>query len=476
MIKAIIYKSAWMGALLFLLSACAPDLVQKSSGLQVPDGYGILSDTANSAAIDWKAYFKDPNLIALIDTALKSNQELRIFLQEIQVEQNEVQVLKGEYLPFVSAGLGLEVDKVGRYTRNGVVEASHEIKPGREFPEPLSNLTFGLQAQWEIDAWSKLRTARKAAANRYLASVEGRNLLVTNLVAEIANEYYELLALDNQLILVKQNVALQRNALELVRLQKQSARVTELAVKRFEAQLLDTKSLQYIIQQRITEAENRINFLLGRFPQRVERDANGFNTLAHDSIQAGIPAQLLSRRPDIRQAELQLAAAKLDVRSARARFYPSLDIEAGLGFEAFDPKYLITTPESLVYSAAGGLVAPLVNRRAIKAAYGNATARQEQAVYHYERTILNAYIEVMNQLSNLSNMQVSYVMKEQQVTSLAQAVEISNNLFKSARADYIEVLLTQEEALDSKLELIETKTKQIQSWVSLYRALGGGWE
>jgi NodT family efflux transporter outer membrane factor (OMF) lipoprotein len=334
----------------------------------------------------------------------------------------------------------------------------------------------GVFATWEVDIWHKLRNAKKAAVNRYLSTVEGKNFMVTNLIAEIANSYYELLALDNQLEIVKQNIEIQGNALEIVKLQKEANRVTELAVRRFEAQVLNTRSLQYDIQQRIVETENRINFLVGRFPQPIERSSRNFINLVPETIHAGIPAQLLENRPDIRQAEQDLVAAKLDMQVAKANFYPSLGITAGIGYQAFNPAHLLKTPESLLFSLAGDLAAPLINKNAIKATYYSANATQIQAVYNYERTILNAYIEVANQLSKISNLENSYALKAQQVQALTESINISNELFKSARADYMEVLMTQRDALESKFELIETKQQQMNAFVNMYQALGGGWK
>jgi multidrug efflux system outer membrane protein len=136
----------------------------------------------------------------------------------------------------------------------------------------------------------------------------------------------------------------------------------------------------------------------------------------------------------------------------------------------------LLTPESFLYSLVGGLVRPLVNRNSIKAAYYSANARQIQAVYNYERTILNAYIEVANQIANISNLQKSYDLKSRQVDALIQSTNISNTLFKSARADYMEVLLTQRDALESRFDLVETKVQQLNAMINTYRALGGGWK
>ncbi|MFB9862671.1 TolC family protein [Rufibacter immobilis] len=467
----------WLGITLVTLTytACSvPTLVQKSENKTVPAHYTNAQDTTNAAQVPWKSFFADPFLTALIDTALQRNQELNITLQEIEIARNEVRIRKGEYLPSVGLRAGAGVDKVARFTNIGALEATTEIEPGKEMPEPLQDYLVGAYATWEVDVWHKLRNARKSAVNRYLASVEGRNFMVTNLISEIAEAYYELLALDTQLAIVRQNIDIQSNVLKIVRLQKEAARVTELPVRRFQAQVLHTQSLQYEIQQKITEAENRINFLVGRFPQPVPRNTQAFESLVPTVTQTGVPAQLLANRPDIRQAELNLAASKLDVQVARARFYPSLGITAGVGLQAFNPTYLFK-PESILYSLAGDITAPLVNRNAIKAVYASANAQQIQSVYNYERTILNAYIEVANQVAKISNLEKSYDLKSREVEALTQSIEISNNLFTSARADYMEVLMTQRDALESRFDLVETKMQQMQAVVNIYRALGGGW-
>lgn len=458
------------------VTACSiPVSFQKTENKMVPLSFNHSQDTTNSGRIQWRDFFSDPNLIALIDTALRNNQELNITLQEIEIARNEIRARKGEYLPFVNVGAGAGVDKPGRYTSKGSSEATTEIKPGKETPDPLQDYYVGAFATWEVDIWNKLHNAKRAAVSRYLATVEGKNFLVTNLIAEIANSYYELLALDNELDIVQQNIRIQTGALEVVRLQKQSARVTELAVRRFEAQVLNTRGLQYGIQQNITEMENYINFLIGRYPQPIQRNSQDFINLVPTLIQSGIPSQLLENRPDVRQAEQSLAAAKLDVNVAKARFFPSLGISAGIGFQAFNPSFLIQTPQSLTYSLVGDLIAPLVNRNAIKATYYNANAMQVQAVYNYEKTLLNAYIEVANQLSMINNMQLSYELKAQEVQALTQSITISTSLFNSARADYMEVLLTQRDALESRFDLIENKKKQMNAMVNVYHALGGGW-
>ncbi|WP_073282614.1 TolC family protein [Hymenobacter psychrotolerans] len=478
MLKKRIYQGLSATLLALSVAACkTPELATKAAGRPVPASYATTTtDSTNTARTQWRQFFTDPHLIGLIDTALQHNQELNISLQEIQIARNEVQIRKGEYLPFVGLGAKAEAERPSRNTLPGATEEAIRIQPEHRNPEPLQNYQIGTFASWEVDVWHKLRNARKSAALRYLATVEGRNFTVTNLIAEIATSYYELLALDNQLAIVRQNIELQTNALELVKLQKDAARTTELAVQRFEAQVHTTRSLQYTIQQRIIETENRLNFLVGRYPQPITRTAAAFNALPATTIQAGIPTQLLQNRPDIRQAEQTLAATKLDVQVARANFYPALRITGGAGFGAFKPGLLLSTPESMLYSLAGDLVAPLVNRNGIKAVYGSANAVQIQAAYQYERTILNAYVEVANQLASIRNLQQVYEEKAQAVQALNQSSAISSSLFRSARADYTEVLFTQRDALESRFELIETRLQQFNATVNVYRALGGGWK
>ncbi len=473
-----------IGGLIFILHSCAiPEITQKQVDIGLPKNYVqsqsdavVTNDVQNSISVNWKEFFEDPYLTALIDSALINNKEINILLQKISIASNEIQARKGEYKPFLNAGVGAEVEKVGAYTRNGAVEENLEIEEGKAFPELLSNIQLGLYASWELDVWKKLRNAQQVAVLEYMATLEGRNFLVTNLVAEIANSYFELLALDNQLANLEQNIQIQQDALEVVKLLQQAARANSLAIKRFEAEVQKNQSEIYNLKQQIVETENRINFLVGRGPQPVPRNSDNFIDLMPKMVQSGIPSQLLENRPDIRQAELELKAAALNIEVAKANFYPSFGIKAGLGYQAFNPKYLLSTPKSLLFSLAGDAMAPLVNRNAIEAEYQTANAQQIKAAYEYEQVILNAYREVANQLSNVDNLQQNYQLKTQQVAALTESIEISNQLFQSARADYMEVLLTQRDALEAKMELIETKKEQMSAMVDLYKALGGGWQ
>jgi outer membrane protein TolC len=191
-------------------------------------------------------------------------------------------------------------------------------------------------------------------------------------------------------------------------------------------------------------------------------------------LSLGVPAALLQNRPDIRQAERELAAAGLDIKVAQARFYPTLMITAGVGWEAFNPRYWFQTPESLIYNVAGNLVAPLINKRAIQADYMNANARQLQALYNYQKVILNAFTEVINRISKVQNYSNSVAIKQQQVEALEESVEIVSKLYNFARAEYIDLLFAQRDLRDARMVLIDTRKEQLTAIVETYQALGGG--
>jgi len=461
----------------FAAAGCkAPAIVPLTAGRAIPASFAENSDTTTVAVTPYGSFFKDRDLVELIDTALKNNQELMMTLQDIEIAKNDIRVRKGALLPSVGIGAGVGVEKVGRYTSQGAGDATTDIADGKETPDPLLDYRLAATANWEVDIWKKLRNSKKAAVSRYLSTIEGKNFVLTNLIAEVAEAYYELQSYDSQLEIVKQNIKLQKNALEIVKVQKEAMRTTELAVQKFQAEVLASRSREFEILQNIKETENRINFLLGRYPQEIKRDRSIILGVSPAAVTAGIPSQMLTNRPDVKQAELELEAAKLDVKVARAEFYPSLDISAAVGIQAFKPSYFFKFPESVLYSLAGDIAGPLINRNAIKAEFSSANARQVQAMFNYQKVILNAYMEVSNELSRIGNLDKSYDLKSQQVAALNKSIDVANDLFKSARADYFEVLMTQRDALEAKLELVETKKEQLNAVVHVYRALGGGWK
>ncbi|MEI6740694.1 MAG: efflux transporter outer membrane subunit [Gemmatimonadaceae bacterium] len=433
-------------------------------------------DSTGIGAIGWKRFFEDSTLVALIDTAVQRNPELLMTLKEVEMARNEVQAIDGRLLPRVFGTASLGVDKSPRYTAEGAGNASTDMEPGTKVPDPLPDISLGFMAGWEVDIRGKIRSQKGAALSRYLGTMEGNRFVMTGLVAEVANTYYELTALDAKLAIIRQTVELQRNELEVVRTQKQAAVVSELAVKQFEALLLNSQAMEFEVLQQIREAENRMNLLLGRYPQPVARSASRPMFERSQALDQGLPSQLLHNRPDIRQAELELAASRFDVKAARAEFYPEVNLAAGLGIRAFKPSYLFTIPESMAFSLVGDMMAPLFNRKSITAELGRATAYQQKALIQYQQTVLHGFTEVTNLVSAIGNLDRVYSYKAQQAAALDTAISVSRDLFTSARANYLEVLTAQREAIDIKLELVETRLRQRVALTNLYRALGGGWQ
>lgn len=462
-------------AILALSNCKAPQLGTETPLNPTPQTYNTRKDSANSADINWKKYFNDPVLAGYIDTAIQNNLDLLMTVQRIEMARSNVKFAKGALLPNVSGNVSAGQRRFGRYTMDGAGNRTTEITPGQIVPNDLPDFYLGLQSSWEIDLWGKLRNRRQAALARYLASTEGRNLVITNLIAEMASTYYELLALDIELEIIKETIVLQNNQLQIIKIEKEAGRANELAVKQFEGQLYNSQSLEIEVLQQITETENKLNFLLGRYPQPIKRDKLTFNQVIPTQIFLGIPADLLKNRPDIRQAEYELIASRANVKAARAAFYPSLNISAGIGFQAFDMRYLFS-PQSLAYNALGGLTAPLINTSAIKAQFRNAKAAQLEALYAYQRTILNGYVEVYNQMTNISNLEQIYTLKNNEVSVLNNAIETASELYLTGRATYLEIVITRKNALQSRLELIEIKRRQYNAVINIYRALGGGWE
>ncbi|MCK9619610.1 MAG: efflux transporter outer membrane subunit [Methylobacter sp.] len=475
--KTKIYYTATIALFIASLNGCGTLNTNLSiPEKEVPASFGNQKNTASSIAnINWREYFADTHLQKLIDTAISNNIDLQMALQRIEVSRSSVKLANGALLPKVDLNIGAGIRKFGLYTMDGAGNASTEITPGQIVPENLPDYYVGLQSSWEVDIWGKLRNQRKSAVSHYLSSIEGTNFVISNLVADVAIYYNELLALDNELEIIRQTLLKQQEALDVIVLQKEAGRTNELAVQQFKAQLLSTRILEKNTLQQITETENKINFLLGRYPQPIQRIKEVLFKEMPQQISSGVPSQLLANRPDVREAEFQIEASKFDLKAAKAAFYPNFNITASFGFQAFNPEFLFSSPASIAYSVMGTLVAPLINMNALKAHFNTAKANQLTAMHNYQKTILNGYIEVANELSNIQNLQQINALKKQQSDVLKQSVETSNELFKYARASYLEVLIAQQSALQSNLELINVIKRQRISTINVYKALGGGW-
>ncbi len=449
------------------------------SDMTLPQTYAGKTDTIGIAKLPIKQFFDDIYLVKLIDTALKANPDIQSALQRVEVAAANFKYNKSWLTPSVEFNATAGLERYGNYTMNGVgnydTNLSSNIKGQQHIPNPTPDYFVGLKSSWEVDLWGKLINQKKSAYSRFLASRSGYQLVVTSLTAQIAIAYYQLLALDVEQDIIEKNIILQKNALDIIEIQKLGGRATELAVQQFNAQLLRTQGLKYSIDQQIAEAENQIRFLTGDFTKTINRDTSIYSLKLPGALKAGIPSQLLLNRPDIHQAELELVAMNADIKSARAAFLPSLTLSPYVGYNSFNASVLFN-PVSAVYGLIGGVTAPIFNRARIKANYNRTLAEGKQALYNYQKTILNGYQEVMNGLTGIENYNNFYQLKLREVQALKNAVNVSNDLFLVGRATYLEVITAQRNVLDAELELANTKKNIFMNAVNLYRSLGGGWQ
>jgi NodT family efflux transporter outer membrane factor (OMF) lipoprotein len=421
----------------------------------------------------WRKHFTDPKLQALTEQALKNNLDLKIALERIEMAKAQITAARGMLAPKVSGVAGAGIQRFGLYTMDGAGNSTTPIYDGRIVPRDVQDYTVGLQTSWEIDLWGKLRSKKASATARLLASVEGRNLVQTHLIADLATAYYELLALDAEITNIDETIKIQRDALETVQTQKKAGSANELAVQQFEALLFNLQGMRLDTQQHIVEQEGVICTMLGDPQRPIARNRASLmnSTLPH--LSSGVPADMLKNRPDIRRAEFELAATKADVKAAKAAFLPSVSINGVLGLQAFQSNVLLNI-HSATYSALGGLVAPLINRKAIQAEFDHANASQLEALSTYQQSIVNGYVEVHNQMAFIRILKDLQTLKTKEVHLLIESVATATDLFRTRRATYIEVLNAQQNALKARLQLIGVTKRQFQVQANLYQALGGG--
>ncbi len=475
-------KFNYITLLLFtgLLGGCkiqAPSV--KDGKFRLPAVYTTAADTSAATLPTPGAFFRDAKLIALIDTALKNNFDLRLAAQRIEMARAGLRLQQGNNLPDLWASMVVGQRKFGKYTIDGVgnydTGFSTNLDDNQKIPDPvIPDYYLGVQSSWEADLWGKLKSRRKAAAARFIASSYGKELITTSLVADVSDMYFELIILDNEKTILDENIVLQQSALDIVSVLKQAGEANQLGVELIHAQLLNSRALRVEVDQKIIEVENRVNFLLGRFPQPVERSALVWEDMIPPAIRAGVPTTLLANRPDIREAEFELLAADADVYAAKAAFYPSFNISAGMGLQAFRAAVFLN-PASFAYTLAGGLAAPLLNRRQIAADLMASESGQKQAYIAYQKTVVNSFTEVYNFLNLIGNTDATYDLKSREVEILRSSVETSRQLFRSGRATYLEVITAQKTALQAQIELVTLRKQQYHAVIGLYKSLGGGW-
>jgi outer membrane protein TolC len=424
----------------------------------------------------WK---RDSLLVQLIDSVLVRSNDIKIGFLEMAASRADFVYQRGLRMPTVGGVVQPSLRRFGKYTMDGVgnfdTKFSTNITREQIIPEHLPDLLIGVQSSWEWDIWGKLAKRKKASALRYLATESGQQWLITSLVAEVASAYGQLIALDKEMDILKANIDIQRKAFELVKVQKEAGVVNESAVQQLEAQLLNSRAQEGDVLQQITVLENQVRYYLNKPGAVIKRSPFPFQCSLDSTLFAHVQIDQLERRPDIRQAKLNLSAAFESKESAKLALKPSVVLSGILGVQGFQPAFLFQLPASMAYQLLGGITTPWLNRSAISADILRTDAQWKVQDLAYQNALIQGYLEWDTQVKSLGYLQRQSQLKEREVLLTKGAINTVGTLFLTANASYLEVLTAQQNALRSELELLEYSRKRWTHAIQLYRVLGGGW-
>lgn len=421
-------------------------------------------DTATIADIPWREYFTDAYLIGLIEESLEHNADLQVAVTTIRQAEANLNMARVSYFPTVAL--------TGQVTNTTTSDADKTLGYNSQ------NVSLGIAASWELDIWGKLNRQSRSRYALFLQSHSYRNLIQSSLIANIATSYYSLLALDAQLGITTETVRLLEENVETMMALKEAGmqNVNEAAVEQSRALMLRTKLSIYDLESAIHQMENAISVMLGREPGTIERSSFEAQTVPA-KLSTGVPAQLLARRPDVMQAELDFRSAFELTNAAQASFYPSVTLNAGsmIGFVASGFSNFLSS-ENLLANVIGGITQPIFNRGQLKGNLKIAEARQEAALITFENTVLRAGQEVSDILFSYESSVRKNSIRQEQIDSSQKAVEYTKDLLVAGEANYTEVLTAEQNYLSAQLGEVSDKLEQLQYSVNLYRALGGGAE
>lgn len=407
------------------------------------------NDTNTIANIPWQEIFTDTSLQNLIQTGITNNLDLLSAFSRVRIAQ--AYYLQSRSALFPSLNL------------NGNVDHSNSTQ-----------YQLGLTSAWEIDIWGKLGSSKRANLANLLQTEAGAKAVQTGLVATIASYYYQLLTLDKQLLITEQTVENWKSTVVTMKALKEAGRVTEAAVVQSEAQQYGAEVTIPDLKQTIKELENALSVLIGSSPSDIQRSGLD-NQQVMASLSTGIPAQLLSNRPDVQQAELNLRQFFELTNVARTYFYPSISITASAGQYSSTIEKLFDSASSLAQIGAG-LVQPIFNQRLNKTRFEVAIAEQQEALYNFQLTLLKAGQEVSDAMSSYNTSNEKITMREKQIDALEKSVDYSQELLENGFANYTEVITARQSLLQAELARVNDRLQKLNAVVDLYRSLGGGWK
>ena len=457
--------------LAILLSSCLATKSYKKPDVETKNLYPfqqVQLDSTTLADMPWQEVFEDPQLRNLIDEALQNNLELQSAIQQIRVAEANFYEGKMSLLPSLTAGANASYNEPSDNSTNlGGTTGNIAIPASEQYGVSLSS-------SWELDVWGKLTSTKKASYAALLQAEATRRAVQTRLIAQVANAYYRLLALDKQLNITQQTVENRREDVQTIKTLKESGIVTGVSVQQSIANRYAAEVTVMELKQQITEQEHALSNLLGRAPGTIKRSSL-VEQEPIDSLATGMPAQLLRNRPDIIAAEQSFRSAFELTNSARAQFYPSFRLTAEGGYQSLQTGDLFQ-PGSIFYNLIAGVTQPIFNKGQNKAQLKRSKAQQKQARLGLRSTVINASSEVSDALSQYQNAEQKLEYRRQQLEALQNAVDYSRELLQFGEANYTEVLTAQQNYLAAQLNNVEDRLQQLTAGVNLYRALGGGWD
>ena len=420
------------------------------------------TDTTTIADIPWREYFKDPILQGLIEEGLQNNFDLKIAVTRIQQAEANLGMAKAAYFPDISLVGQAEHSRSSNGNKGKDVLGYHSTA-----------YTLGISTSWELDIWGKLNRQSKAKYAQFLNSHAYHNLIKTSLVANIATSYYSLLALDEQLKITKETVTLLEESTTTMQALMEAGMLNGASVEQSKSLLYSTRVTIPDLESQVRQMENSISTLLGRKPGYVARTAISGQTIVPE-LASGIPAQMLAKRPDVQQAELDFRSAFELTHAARAAFYPSITLTSGMIGYGANSLSNFFKPENIFANIIGGLTQPIFAKKQLTGNLKIAKAQQHEALLTFEKTVLSAGEEVSNILYSYESSLGKNEIRESQISSLNKAVDFTQELLKAGEADYTEVLTAEQNLLQAQLGQVSDKLEQLQYSVDLYKALGGG--
>ncbi len=461
--------------LLVFLSACKVSKDVETPKAQLPSNFRNTAtnaaDTNSIADIQWKNFFTDVALQKLIDSAIVRNYDMQIAVKNIDEAQLLFKQVKWNYVPQVDLNVTASTNRPSNNSLTGLSIAQYNIGT-----KHIEDYSANLALSWEADIWGKIHNQQRSALAAYLQTTEAKKAIQTNIIASVSQGYYNLLMLDAQLEIAQKNVRLNDSTLSIIKLQYDAGQVTYLAVQQAEAQKLVAAQLVPQFEQNIVVQENGLRILTGELPDQIIRDSTLRQLTVPENVSAGMPSAIVSRRPDVKSAELALVIANSRVGITKAQMYPALRITASGGVNSFRASNWFNVPASLFGVVAGGVVQPLLDHRILQTNYQVAKVDREKTVLQFRQTVLNAVGEVSDALVAIDKLKSQQVIANSRVNTLQQATKNANLLFKNGLATYLEVITAQSNVLQSELELASIKRDELNAVSELYRSLGGGWK